>query len=229
MLHKRRLLEWVIVQLQTSQKARSLIVMTSQERVDDAIIEIANELNVPTFRGSENDILSRLRDCVDAKGVENLALCFGDNPFFDGATLDLAFDKWRDSNAEFGYMSGFPIGIVADFYTASTVRKMDMLAKGANQREHANAYIFDNLKQFSTCRIQAPEHLNHPQYRFTIDDQNDLDLAESIAAKFGEIPRLPNTIEAIEILQGTPELAQQGMQAAQQKYVSKNVRSLRGH
>ena len=49
----------LIKRLTNAKKIRNIVICTTDQKVDDPLVEILKELNVKIFRGSEKDLLNR--------------------------------------------------------------------------------------------------------------------------------------------------------------------------
>ena len=90
-LNGKPILQWVVERLKKSRKINQICVATTTESRDDQVCIIAKKLCVKYFRGSENDVLLRVREAADALRMKDNDLVVritADCPFIDPEVTD---------------------------------------------------------------------------------------------------------------------------------------------
>jgi len=165
-------------QIERIRQAKSidkLIVATSTEVSDDALVTFLTEMGVKVFRGSLQDVLSRFLDiAVEIKPTTVIRLT-GDCPLVMPALLDEMVEKFRISNVD--YLSNtlepsFPDGLDIEIMKASTLMELARHDLTNFEREHVTVGIYNRREIFS-CE-NFPNFRDLSNKRWTIDHPEDL-------------------------------------------------------
>lgn len=151
---------------------------TTRKDSDDPLVDLARGLGVPSFRGSEDDVLERAVLAGEEFGLHYFARLCGDRPLFP-------LDDMRDAvaamhaDAELDlvttYAAGRSVtGLTTEVVRTRTLRRVLNRRPSAEQREHVTSYLYDNPAEFRVLRLSH----HHPgQYRcqsFAVDTESDL-------------------------------------------------------
>lgn len=150
------------------------IVVATSDRSENAPVEaLCRDLGYSCWRGSEDDVLVRVIDAAaDADIVIRLT---ADNPFVDGALVDLVLQKFLDAWPGIHYAanvtdSGFPYGLFVE------VADMDALKMAADSddpmdREHVTWHIRQRTSEFKIQTVLSP--VKYPDEGLTFDSMDD--------------------------------------------------------
>ena len=179
------------VQLETIKKClpnHELVVATTTNPVDDALVAHSEERGVAVFRGSEQDVLQRFIDCAHQFGADKLIRVCSDNPFLAGEELaeltNGSFDGW--DYVSYKNHIGTPAikthwGLFAEYVTTLALEKAAKQTKDAFYREHVTNYVYGHQDAFQVKLLNAPEEIyKRDDLRFTIDTQADFKTCQEI-------------------------------------------------
>ena len=82
------LLHWVLSRVKKAKLLDSIILATSDGAIDDQLVELAQKLNVPVFRGSETDVLGRFLEAANVSKADHVIRVCGDNPLVAPEEID---------------------------------------------------------------------------------------------------------------------------------------------
>src|SRR3989338_6813932 len=107
------MIECVIDRLLFSQKADTFILAVSKSLQDDPLAQLARRRGMTCFRGNEEDVLDRFRECALAQDLDLIVRATGDNPFVDPFECDRLIDLYLASEVDYAcafpeYGSGHP-------------------------------------------------------------------------------------------------------------------------
>lgn len=186
------ILEIHLNRLKTSKLVDKLIVSTTVNETDDAIVEIAEKLNIEFFRGDETDVLDRYFQAVKNENADYIVRVTSDCPLIDGEIVDETVNFALRN--ELDYCSNrleyhYPDGIVVEVFTFAALEKAWNEAKLASEREHVAPFIWKNstfhgrnlFKSANFCGIEK----DYENVRLTIDEKDDFRLLKILIEKFG--------------------------------------------
>jgi spore coat polysaccharide biosynthesis protein SpsF len=174
------ILEWVITRLKKAEEVDAIIVATTINPEDDAIVNIAKAFNIEYFRGNESDVLNRFYCASLLRQSDIIVRVCADNPFVDPNEIDRLVDFFKVSDCDYAcnHMnklgSNYADGFGAEAFSWDTLCLLENLVDKVNHREHLTSYIWDNLSAFKILSIKAPKELQYPHLRFDVDSGDDL-------------------------------------------------------
>nr|WP_314668619.1 glycosyl transferase family 2 [uncultured Porphyromonas sp.] len=163
-------------------------VATSTAEADKEIVAIAEELGIPSFRGSEQDVLQRFIDAASHFHLDKIIRVCADNPFISVEDLDLLgemLDSGSDDYVCFKTSQGTPTikthyGFWGEGVTLNSLKNVNEWSKEKQDHEHVTIYIYSHPTQFQIKERLIPIEIEQSQIRLTIDTIEDFSLAQSI-------------------------------------------------
>src|SRR3989344_590623 len=108
-------LERLLERIRTSAYVDEIVVATTTNRADDPIVSLASRLNVTYFRGSENDVLSRVLLAAQSVHGDIIVELTGDCPLINGELVDRGIEEFFSHDVDYAsntihrsYPAGFP-------------------------------------------------------------------------------------------------------------------------
>ncbi|MFZ4405410.1 MAG: cytidylyltransferase domain-containing protein, partial [Pseudobdellovibrionaceae bacterium] len=175
--------------LQRLKKANiPLVVATTINHEDDAIIDFCNNLSTPTFRGSEHNVLSRFYQAARVQKWDVIVRVTADCPLIDGDMIRKCVDQYLSWNNPWIYYSNclhrtFPRGFDFEIFSFQALEEAYTKATEDFEIEHVTPYINRN----KSGKIILKDWLTAPDlsdYRLTFDEADDFKMLESIIVKF---------------------------------------------
>ena len=183
------LLHWVLSRVKKAKLLDSTILATSDGAIDDQLVELAQKLNVPVFRGSETDVLGRFLEAANVSKADHVIRVCGDNPLVAPEEIDRLVEFFEkvlqagnnsiDRLYAFNFASkmgnGYPDGFGAEILSRILLEKLANLDHELASREHVTKYIWDHPDQFMIRTFSAPKEIAYPSIKLDVDTQEDLD------------------------------------------------------
>jgi spore coat polysaccharide biosynthesis protein SpsF len=178
---------WHVVQrTQAAKTIDEVVVATTTESADEAIVVFCREANVSCFRGSEYDVLDRYYQAAREHGAEVVIRITSDCPLIDPEIIDKtvrAFQNEKPDYASNAVIRTYPRGLDAEVMTFQTLDRAWREARSAYQRVHVTPYIYENPELFRIVSVQGEG--DHSAYRWTVDAPEDLELVRTIYSRLG--------------------------------------------
>lgn len=170
-----------------------VVVATTANPADDAVVALCEEMGCAYFRGSEEDCLGRIVGAGVKHGADILVQGFADSPLFDWRHVDRCIALLSETDADCAsneFTKTFPIGLGVRAYKFATLRDAEKNDKDLSYREHAGYSIRIHPKQFKHAGWEAEGALCWPELRLTLDTHEDYKL---ISAVYDELyPKNPD-------------------------------------
>ncbi|MGD0896511.1 MAG: glycosyltransferase family protein [Thermoguttaceae bacterium] len=200
-------LHYVVRRCQLSMKLADVIVATTTNASDDALVGYAKSLGVAVFRGSETDVLERYVGAAVQSQADPIVRITSDCPLIDPGIIDRAVGEYEAAPADYVVIDGYPRGTGdAEVMPLSALQQACERTRptDAHYREHVMTYLTDHPQEMQLHVVEAPESLRRP-FRLCVDEQADLDVVRCVCDEFS--PRIDFTLaEIIAFLDQHPEI-----------------------
>ena len=182
----RPLLSYAIERL-SSLKSQNIkiVVATSNEFHDDPIVQFCRDQKVSCYRGSLNDVASRLLNCARIFKLNYFARVNGDSPFVDPQLLSGAFKAIDQSQHDFVTNlspRSYPYGIAAEVIRTEWLQSLRESNPLLVDAEHVTSRFYKNLDQINYLNLSRSDQ-SHVETRLTVDTANDLTWFRSFVAQ----------------------------------------------
>ncbi|MFI5894413.1 cytidylyltransferase domain-containing protein [Actinoplanes sp. NPDC051513] len=184
----RTVLERVVLGARQSGVLDELVVATTVEPADDAIVEECERIGVASHRGPVDDVLGRFLGVLDRHESDVVLRFTADNPLIDPELIARAHRVFVASGADYLTTSiahTLPRGLDVEMVRTPVLRAVDALATD-HHRVHVTSYIYTHADDFDVIGLTLQPDLSH--LRLTLDTEDDLKLIEAIVGEFGDEP-----------------------------------------
>jgi spore coat polysaccharide biosynthesis protein SpsF len=207
--------ELMVEELKRHLPGAQIVLATTLNPKDDALVMLAEKLGVSCFRGSEDNVLNRFIEAAEFFNFDACLRVCADNPFLCGRYARVLSDKFRKE--DFDYLSfvledGTPTirSHFGFFCEAVSIRALKKAAGMTTEKfyvEHVTNFIYGNPDIFSVAYTPVPSVLSgRRDIRLTIDTASDFEDSASLYAEF-RASGLPLTAESIcSLLEGHPDM-----------------------
>ncbi|MAG47658.1 hypothetical protein CL617_03555 [archaeon] len=190
-----------------AKKIDDIIVATTTNPKDIEIVNLCKKLNVKYFRGSEEDVLSRVLAAAKSLNADIIVELCADDPFMDPTVIDAAIEHFL--NNDFDYMSNFhpltfPPGIGVQIFPLKVLDEIDKLTNNPYDRENVTWYIYHNKDKYKCGNYPAPKHLADPKTKLDLDYPEDLEFIRKVFDNFDDIHF--SLRDVLDLLEKNPEL-----------------------
>ncbi len=173
----------VLDRLETASSVWGAIVATTTSVLDDPIELYCHERGVRCFRGEENDVLDRYRECADLIAAETVVRVTADCPLIDPGIVDFVVDVFLCEGGGVDYVSNglpptFPEGLDVEVFSRDALERAWKDAEDPAEREHVTLYFWKNADIFRLLNVRNPTDLS--PIRWTLETQEDLVLIREI-------------------------------------------------
>jgi len=195
-------------------------VATTELPVDDQVADLTQRRDVPAFRGSEDDVLSRFAGCARAYDLDVVVRVTSDCPLVDGAVVADGVTRFLGLREEHGddvYLSNtldrtYPRGFDFEVFTATALERADREATAPGDREHVTPSLYAGPHRLPhVSQVRRP--VDRSSYRVTLDTAADLDLLRRLIEDHGAAALDCDGV--IAVLDAHPELVALNADVAQ--------------
>jgi spore coat polysaccharide biosynthesis protein SpsF len=198
----------VIERLRSCRLLDEVLVATTDSPADDAIVEECGRCAVPSFRGSEQDVLDRYYQAAQQAKADVVVRVTSDCPLIDAGITDKTIQAFLDSRTQYASNSlvrGYPRGLDTEVMSFAALESAWRQARHAYERTHVTPYIYEHPAEFKLLSVAADADYSH--HRWTVDTAEDLEFVRSIFARLGENPNF-TWRDVLDLLAREPQLVE---------------------
>ena len=223
LLNGRPLIQALLERLKRA-RTTPVVLATSVDAENDRLEELARAIDVPTFRGDENDVLKRHVDCARHFSLDHVVRVTGDNPLTDVDTIDRLVEIHLAEAADYTYIPGDALlmGVLSEVISRSALEDSWERGEERHRSELVTLFIKEHPADFQIRTTALDPALYRPELRLTVDEAEDVELMQGIFERLATSPFV-TTRAAIELLEADPALPRIN---AHLRHRSANLRSV---
>ena len=192
---EKRIIDIQIEAIRAACPGMRIVLATTTRRQDNVLADVARQMEVDCYRGSEDDVLGRFIGAAEQFGINRLIRVCSDNPFLRADSFQALLEAHDCQPADyvaFGWPDGRPtikshIGLFAELTTLDALRRAASLTDEQLYHEHVTIYLYTHPEAFSVRLLPLPTGLESRQdLRFTLDTPDDFSPLGSLYAEWYE-------------------------------------------
>jgi len=184
------MLERVISRVSRSRNISGVVVATTTDPSDDPIADFCARQGTPAFRGSLYDVLDRYYQCARVNQADVIVRITADCPMIAPQEIDRVIAAFLEGDCDFAanrlpppQERTSPIGMDTEVCSFAALEDAWQHATEKYEREHVMPYLYETPGRFRVRVVDTAPDMGH--LRFTIDTEEDLQVARAIYAAFG--------------------------------------------
>jgi len=177
----------LIERLKQVRNADGIVVATTVNPKDDVLEERAKQFGVGCFRGSEEDVMSRVIGAGESAKADVIVEVTGDCLLLDPKLLEQGIELFLGSNVDVvtNVMDGkvsYPQGMDVQVFPLRLLKEAYPHAS-EDQREHVSLYFYQNPKKYRIQFMEAGGQHRLPNWRLMLDYEQDYRLLKAVFEK----------------------------------------------
>lgn len=203
------LLGHIINRLAYSKYISNIIVATTTNPADDALVEWLELNKVSYFRGNESDVLNRYFEAAKKFNASHIARITSDDPFKDPEIIDAVASLYLEESLDFAFNNkppSFAEGLDTEIFSFRALSLAEENAKDPFEREHVTQFFYRNPEKFKQKNLLSP--IDFSQFRWTIDTLEDMTMAKVVYEALYKPGKIFLTNEILSLIESRPEIAQ---------------------
>ncbi|KKE81987.1 cytidylyltransferase domain-containing protein [Pseudoalteromonas luteoviolacea] len=165
---------------------KHVIIATTDDGSEKPITDLCDQLQIPYYRGSTEDVLARYYHAAKKFGATKdttIVRLTSDCPLIDESLCQKVIDKHQEGQYDLvnlGPHSGYPRGLDCSAFTFKLLEDTHNKASTPSDREHVTLGIckFNSCSQYTF----SAEH-DYSHYRLTLDEPDDYKAIKQIYLK----------------------------------------------
>jgi len=205
----------VVNRVSRSRCVDKVVVATSSNPSDDAIVKFCEKNDISCFRGSEEDVLDRFYRTVQAYPAETVVRITADCPLIDPLVIDRVVARFQQGDCDYASNSlryTYPDGLDTEVFSFRALERAWREARKPAEREHVTPFL--RTGEFRQVNVESDQPVAPGTCRWTVDETADLEYVRRIFAAFNGNGCF-GFKDILQLLKARPDLA-----ASQGKAVS---------
>lgn len=167
-----------------------VVIATTTQSADQAIVRLCAQRGWPCFLGSEDDVLDRYYRAAVTHQADIVVRISSDCPLIDPAVTDRVVQEFLNHQPGVDYAANtlpprtFPRGLDTEVIRFDALERAHLLDQNPAWREHVTPYIYRNPPRFSLHSVINEKDYSH--MRWTVDTSEDLAFARRIYIHFAQ-------------------------------------------
>jgi spore coat polysaccharide biosynthesis protein SpsF len=214
------LLALLVERLKRAPSLDHIVIATTSNATDDPVEELAGKIGVGCFRGSEEDVLSRVLQAAKNDSCDVIVEITGDCPLIDPEIVETLIRIYQENS--YDYVSNvlkltYPNGMDTQVFSTATLEKVASLTNDPVDHEHVSLYIYEHPEIFSLFNLESNIPEKYWNMRLTVDTREDFELIKNIYEEL--YPKNPAFVlsDIIELLEKREELVNLNRHIQQKK------------
>jgi spore coat polysaccharide biosynthesis protein SpsF len=210
-IHGLPMLARVVERARRAATLDQVVVATTTDPDDQALVELCHTRDYNCFRGHPTDVLDRYYRASRSFGAETVVRMTGDCPLIDPEVIDKTVHAFLTAAPPVDFATNryiddrtYPIGLDTEVCTAAALEQAWKAADQPHQREHVMPYLYEVEGRFRTLHVRTSP--SYGSLRWTVDTADDLAFVRQIYASFGGRDDF-SWLEVLRLLEQHPELA----------------------
>lgn len=202
------MLEHLVKRLKAVKSLNGIILATTINPNDDVLEEFSKNIGIDCFRGSEEDVMSRVIGAAEKAKAKVVVEITGDCPILDPQIVEQIVRMFYANNADYvgnSHVRSYPDGMDTQVFYLDTLKKSFDMTENRLDREHVTLRIRNNPNIFSHINIVAPPELYWPELGLTLDEAADYELLKCILEYFGKKNPIFSCLDVIKLLKENPK------------------------
>ena len=171
----------VINRVKKIKSVQQIALITTKEKSDQALLNIADDEGIIGFVGDTKDVLNRHYQCALKIYADPIIRITGDCPVIDPFLVEEMLLFYLKNN--YDYVSNihpatYPDGLDTEIFSFNTLKHVALNAKLNSEREHVTSYIEKHSELFKIYNFENDTDLSN--IRLTVDQKEDLELIRHI-------------------------------------------------
>jgi spore coat polysaccharide biosynthesis protein SpsF len=165
------------------------VLATTTNPQDDVLELLAKEYNIFCFRGSEEDVMSRVLGAGKMAKADIIVEITGDCPLIDPNIVEHSIQMFLANKVDYltnALQDTYPVGMATQVFPLKILEKSYNMTDDPLDREHVTRHICTNPTLFSHLQLIAPPDCTMGQCEITLDELADYELIKNIIEYFGK-------------------------------------------
>ena len=167
---------WYIFQRVKLISDKNIVIVTSNQKKDNKIVNFCQTNNIKYFRGSLNNVMKRSIDCCSYYKFDYFMRICADRPFLD---FNLGKKMIKQNLKNYDLITNlfpktFPSGLTCELIKVIALKKIFKKNLNDNFKEHICDYFYKNSKKFKIKNLRSNYNQKIINMNLSLNTKKDL-------------------------------------------------------
>lgn len=206
----RPMLQHMVERLSRARTIDGIVIATTDHEADEPIAQLAADLEIGCFRGSEEDVLARVLGAARAYSADVIVETTGDCPLHDPFVVDKVVADFRMGGADFvSNIMPFttPRGTDVRVFRTDDLEEVNRISDDPADHEHVSLHFMEHPEKYRLRNVTTDLDPAVTELRLTVDTPEDFQLVRQIYERLYPKDRSFSLGDVLELLRDEPDLA----------------------
>ena len=197
--------QWL--RIKQSRHIDKIVVATSHQQEDEAILATCRHYQINSFAGELNNVLKRFYDCASRFRPTHVVRLTADCPLADADLIDEVIEQHITAANDYtsnAFPRSYPDGLDVEILRFDSLKQIYLSATEPEQLEHVTPYVRLHPEQFKIGSVSCDEDLS--AHRWTVDYPEDLQLIKKVFDALQPQDHYFGWRQVLTLLQQRPDL-----------------------
>ncbi|MFM6461856.1 MAG: cytidylyltransferase domain-containing protein [Planktothrix sp.] len=198
----------LVSRLKAVPSINEIVLATTINATDDVLIDFAKQESILSYRGSEEDVMSRVIGAAETADADVIVEITGDCPIIDPDLVEQTIQMYLHHEAAYAsntHISSYPDGMDTQVFSLESLKRSSAMTDAPLDHEHVSLYMRNHPEIFPHVHLIAPPSLHWPSLGLTLDEQADYLLLKKIIETLSPENPLFSCLDTIELLKQNPD------------------------
>jgi len=200
-------IHWVVTAARAAIGVDDVVVATTTNKSDDAIVQWCEANRENYYRGSETDVLSRYVGAVEEAGADVIIRLTCDCPFLDSRVISEVVQLRKTMDVQYATNTDpptYPDGLDVEVFTKAALQLADKEATRPSDRDTVTRFMVRNRQRISGANLTCPIP-GLVSERWVLDSPEDYEFLKQVSRNFNW-PYSPSYLQILQVLEQEPSL-----------------------
>jgi spore coat polysaccharide biosynthesis protein SpsF len=183
-----------------------ILLAVSDTPGQSTLVDLANRYRLDSIVGPEQDVLKRMVMGADHAGADVVIRVGTENPYIYWENVDELIHLHIENKNSLTVTEKLPLGCHVEVIDLAALKYQLDHDVDAQFHQHVTLYLADHPELFKVQRVPAPEAIQRPDIRLTVDNPEDLILVRLLHSALQKRDESITVERIVKHLESHPEL-----------------------
>ena len=138
------MLEFLVDRLRAVSSIDDIVLATTVNSTDDILVEFSEKVDIACYRGSEEDVMSRVIGAAESLDADLIVEITSDCPIIDPEIIEQTIQMFKVHNADYVsncHVRSYPVGMDVQVFPLEILQRSAVMTNDDLDHEHVTLHI----------------------------------------------------------------------------------------
>jgi spore coat polysaccharide biosynthesis protein SpsF len=185
--NEKPMLWYLIERLKKVSGIHEVVLATTTNASDDALVRFAKDEGISYYRGSEENVMQRVIDAAASVNADVLVEITADCPIIDPEIISQCLSMYFSNECDYlgnALVRSYPDGMDTQIFKLNTLKDSAAKTNAPLHLEHVSLHLREHPELYKHINVVAPPKLFWPELGLTLDEKEDYELLKRVIEYF---------------------------------------------